>query len=131
MYPPSNARRHTTNTLPHRKPARPPSLRNLANQFAQSASTPTSRLLFSAATVALSRTWIGHVHEGEGDAGGAGWLILGYWGGKIIVVLRESWSGRKGKGKARDTGSSENDSLVRFSYAFGSGKKLKDCSTSY
>ncbi|KAK4687231.1 solute carrier family 30 (zinc transporter), member 5/7, partial [Tremellales sp. Uapishka_1] len=67
-----------------------------------SASTSVPKLLVGAVAVTACTTW---VIEAEGT-GGEGWLILGYWFGKVVLEASEFWTGRrrkKGSEEPQDT----------------------------
>jgi hypothetical protein len=63
--------------------------------------TPFSKILLSALTVTAGKTIVLDGEKGYG--GGAGWLTLAFWAGRIISEARNEWKQRsEGKGKERE-----------------------------
>jgi hypothetical protein len=65
--------------------------------------TPFSKILLSALAVTAGKTIILDGKTGYG--GGAGWLTLAFWAGRIVSEARNEWTQRsEGKGKERERG---------------------------
>lgn len=63
--------------------------------------TPVSKLLLSAFAVTAAKTIVLNSHDVYG--GGAGWLLIAFWGGRIVSEARHVWLKRvEGKGKERE-----------------------------
>ncbi|RSH94776.1 putative zinc transporter msc2 [Saitozyma podzolica] len=69
-----------------------------------SKSKPASltRLLAGAAAIAASKAWV--VDDPSGSSGGAGWLVLSYWAGRVVGEMQDARRDRKGKRKEESTG---------------------------
>jgi hypothetical protein len=63
--------------------------------------TPFSKILLSALAVTAGKTIVLDGQAGYG--GGAGWLTLAFWAGRIVSEARNEWKQRSdGKGKERE-----------------------------
>jgi len=63
--------------------------------------TPFSKILLSALAVTAGKTIVLDGQTGYG--GGAGWLTLAFWAGRIVSEARNEWKQRSaGKGKERE-----------------------------
>ena len=63
--------------------------------------TPFSKILLSALAVTAGKTIVLDGQTGYG--GGAGWLTLAFWAGRIVSEARNEWKQRsEGKGKERE-----------------------------
>lgn len=63
--------------------------------------TPFSKILLSALAVTAGKTIVLDGQTGYG--GGAGWLTLAFWAGRIVSEARNEWKSRtEGKGKERE-----------------------------
>lgn len=95
MQPHSSFHRHTF-SIPN------PSRRFTSSSPRQSLrSTPVTKILLSALAVTAGKTIILDGQTGYG--GGAGWLTLAFWAGRVVSEARNDWKQRsEGKGKERE-----------------------------
>lgn len=89
LSPPTPLHRHTL-AAPIRHPVNPSSRHSFRPTY------PISRLLVAALATTVGKTW---VLDHDGECGGAGWLILAFWAGRVGAECREKWTDRKGKRK--------------------------------
>ena len=86
--------------------------------------TPFSKILLSALAVTAGKTIVLDGQTGYG--GGAGWLTLAFWTGRIVSEARNEWKQRsEGKGKERERDGTQLgpvSRLLRFRYALKQGE---------
>jgi hypothetical protein len=86
--------------------------------------TPFSKILLSALAVTAGKTIVLDGQTGYG--GGAGWLTLAFWAGRIVSEARNEWKQRsEGKGKERERDGTQLgpvSRLLRFMYALKQGE---------